>query len=165
MDEKTRKRMASSERDDWGTPQVLFDGLDKYFGGFTLDPAANHKNAKCEKYFTKEEDGLAQSWEGEKVFCNPPYGNETKYWLQKGYEESLKDNLNKVFLVAARTDTIWFSEAASKSANIFFIKGRLTFEDGTGAPAFFPSAVIVFNHCRQGTRNIRWCNREFTEFW
>ena len=38
--------MFSSERDDWETPQALFDELDAEFH-FTLDVCANESNSKC----------------------------------------------------------------------------------------------------------------------
>ena len=44
--------MFSSKKDDWETPQWLFDKLDSEFH-FTLDPCANDLNHKCDKYFTK----------------------------------------------------------------------------------------------------------------
>jgi len=61
----------SSKTDLWATPQGFFDALNTEFQ-FTLDPCANEGNAKCEKFFTEEQDGLKQDWDGEKVFCNPP---------------------------------------------------------------------------------------------
>ena len=67
----------STGKDDWGTPQDLFDALNKEFN-FTLDPCADDNNHKCAKYYTIEQDGLAQSWAGETVFCNPPYSRKTK---------------------------------------------------------------------------------------
>lgn len=51
----------SSNTNEWATPQKVFDELDAEFH-FTLDPCATKENAKCERYFTKEDDGLAQSW-------------------------------------------------------------------------------------------------------
>ncbi len=83
----------STGKDDWGTPQDLFDALNKEFG-FTLDPCADDNNHKCAKYYTKEQDGLAQSWAGETVFCNPPYSRKTKSnagqiaWVEKCYKEA-----------------------------------------------------------------------------
>lgn len=65
--------MFSSKSNEWSTPQAFYDELNKEFN-FTMDPAATKENAKCDKYFTEEEDGLLQNWEGEVVFCNPPYG-------------------------------------------------------------------------------------------
>lgn len=53
--------MFSSNTNEWATPQAFFDELNKEFD-FTLDPCATPQNAKCARYFTKEIDGLAQSW-------------------------------------------------------------------------------------------------------
>lgn len=55
--------MVSSNTPEWATPQTFFDDLDAEFH-FTLDPCSTHENAKCEKHFTKEDDGLRQSWGG-----------------------------------------------------------------------------------------------------
>lgn len=57
----------SSRSDEWATPQWLFDKLDNKYR-FTLDPCATEHNHKCDRYFTKDIDGLKQSWEGERVF-------------------------------------------------------------------------------------------------
>lgn len=51
----------SSEREDWTTPQNLFDELNAEFN-FTLDAAASPENAKCERFFTEEQNALCQNW-------------------------------------------------------------------------------------------------------
>ena len=48
-----------SQRQDWETPQFLFDALDKEFG-FEFDVCATPDNAKCRRFYTEEDDGLAQ---------------------------------------------------------------------------------------------------------
>src|ERR1700749_2089856 len=73
----------SSETDLWSTPQDVFDTLNKEFH-FTLDPCATKENAKCDMYYTKEQDGLKQGWKNERVFMNPPYRREIGRWGQKG---------------------------------------------------------------------------------
>lgn len=55
--------MFSSKTDQWETPKDFFDDLDALFH-FTLDACALPENAKCEKYFTPEMDGLKQEWGG-----------------------------------------------------------------------------------------------------
>lgn len=80
--------MFSSNTNEWATPQAFFDGLNKEFG-FTLDACATPQNAKCARYFTREDNGLTQSWDGEIVFCNPPYGREIGKWIKKAYDETL----------------------------------------------------------------------------
>lgn len=61
------KIMFSSASCEWATPQDFFDKLNDEFN-FTLDPCADENNHKCEKYFTKEQDGLKQDWSGEREY-------------------------------------------------------------------------------------------------
>ena len=135
--------MFSSKTDLWSTPQSFYDNLNKEFN-FTLDPCATKDNHKCDKFYTKEDDGLSKSWIGESVFCNPPYGREIKHWVKKCYLESMQKNTLVVALLPARTDTEWFHiYIYNKAKEIRFIKGRLKF-GGCANPAPFPSMVVVF---------------------
>lgn len=74
--------MFSSERMDWETPQDFFDKLNVEFH-FTLDPCANEQNAKCKKFYTIEQDGLTQSWQGEIVFATLLMGENCQSGLKK----------------------------------------------------------------------------------
>lgn len=135
--------MFSSKTDLWSTPQDFFDKLDSEFK-FNLDPCSTHENAKCEKYFTIEDNGLIKSWEGYNVFCNPPYGRELKKWVKKAYEESKKENTKIVMLIPARTDTSYFHDYIyNKAKEIRFVRGRLKFGQAKNS-APFPSMVVVF---------------------
>jgi len=138
--------MFSSKTDQWATPQDFFDKLNDEFH-FTLDPCADETNHKCEKYFTKEDDGLIQCWRGETVFCNPPYGREICNWVKRCYMHSVVDCGIAVMLIPARTDTKWFHEYVYNKPNveIRFIKGRLKF-GGSKNSAPFPSMVVVFRN-------------------
>lgn len=140
----------SSKTNEWATPQDFYDKLDKEFN-FTLDPCSTKENAKCRKFYTKEDDGLSKSWAGEIVFMNPPYGREIKYWIEKAYTEIIKTRERErertivVCLIPARTDTrYWHEYIFGKAKEIRFVKGRLKFGDGSGS-APFPSAVVVFD--------------------
>ena len=133
----------SSKSGEWDTPQDFYDKLDKQFN-FTLDPCATSKSAKCKKYYTEEDDGLAQDWKGQTVFVNPPYGRGIGVWLKKGYEESKKHNTVVVMLIPSRTDTKWWHDYVMKAKEVHLVRGRLKF--GTSANvAPFPSAVVVFH--------------------
>lgn len=57
----------TSNKDDWETPQALFDQLNEEFH-FTLDAASNDQNAKCEHHYTAENSGLEHSWGGERQY-------------------------------------------------------------------------------------------------
>lgn len=135
--------MFSCETDLWATPQDLYDKLNSEFN-FTLDPCATPQNAKCVKFYTKEQDGLRQDWGGDAVFCNPPYGRDIYAWVRKCFMEAQKINTTVVMLIPARTDTRYFHEFIyHKAREIRFIKGRLKFgNQKNNAP--FPSMVVVF---------------------
>jgi len=130
-----------SEKLDWPTPRGVFNKLNKEFN-FTLDPCASSENTKCARYFTEKEDGLKQSWAGEIVFMNPPYGRSIGKWIQKAYNESLKGAV-VVCLIPARTDTGWWHKYCMKAWEIRFIRGRIKFE-GAKHNAPFPSAIVIF---------------------
>jgi phage N-6-adenine-methyltransferase len=137
----------SSSSDNWATPQDFFDKLNEEFH-FTLDVCATPENAKCERYFTPEMDGLKQEWTGV-CWCNPPY-SQIKQWIQKA-SESASNGATVVMLIPARTDTsywhqyIWDTEhhRPRPGVEVRFIKGRLKF-GGSKNSAPFPSAVVIF---------------------
>ena len=60
----------TSDRSDWESPRDIYARLDKFWK-FDLDVAASDENHLCENYFTKEDDGLAQSWRGAPVLVQP----------------------------------------------------------------------------------------------
>lgn len=136
------KGLFSSNTEMWATPQAFFDELDKEFH-FDLDPCACPDNAKCAKFFTVEDDGLAQDWSGHTVFCNPPYGRKIGAWVKKCHDEAQKGT-KVVMLIPARTDTSYFHDYIYHKAEIRFIRGRLKFGNAEqGAP--FPSMVVIYN--------------------
>ena len=129
----------SSETDQWSTPEDFYNKLDRKFS-FTLDPCADLENHKTEKYFSVEDNGLTQSWDGERVFMNPPYGRQIGEWVKKASET---DGL-VVCLVPARTDTKWWHNyVVGGGAEIYYVPGRLKF-GGSKNSAPFPSAVLIY---------------------
>ena len=138
--------MYSSKSMEWSTPQAFFDALDSEFH-FTLDPCADASNHKCDSYFTKEVDGLKQSWKGQTVFCNPPYGAAIKHWVKKCAEEAKQPDTTVVMLIPARTDTSYFHDYIYQKpgVEVRFVRGRLKFGDGKNS-APFPSMVVIFRN-------------------
>lgn len=129
----------SSQSDDWATPKEFYRRLNAIFN-FTLDPCADIFNKTCAKFYTKEDDGLSKSWDGERVFMNPPYGRNIGAWVKKASEAKAL----VVCLIPARTDTIWWHEYVIKGGGqVTFLKGRLYFGDEAGQ-APFPSAIVIF---------------------
>lgn len=111
----------TSNKDDWETPQSLFDQLDEEFH-FTLDAASNDQNAKCEHHYTVENSGLEHSWEGETVFCNPPYGRNIGDWIRKASQEASKPDTLVVLLVPACVCSI--ESGPCERVDVFHVSGR-----------------------------------------
>jgi phage N-6-adenine-methyltransferase len=129
----------SSKSVEWETPLDFFQMLDEEFH-FTLDVCASDENHKCDRWFTVRENGLAQSFAGERVFCNPPYGKYIAKWIQKCATEPSEVT---VMLIPARTDTGAWHEYIFGKAEVRFVKGRLKF-NGHKWNAPFPCAVVIF---------------------
>ena len=133
------KALLPSNTCEWETPQLFFDALNAEYH-FDVDVCATENNAKCERYYSKEQDGLSQQWKGV-CWMNPPYGREIGKWMRKAYESSLY-GATVVCLVPARTDTAWWHDYAMKG-EVEFVRGRLKF-GGSKANAPFPSAIVTF---------------------
>ena len=132
--------MFTSARDDWETPQDLFRQYDDRFH-FTLDVCATEKTAKCQRYFTKEQNALLQEWGGERCWCNPPYGRIIADFVKKAVESKALT----VMLIPARTDTRWFHDYIYNRYPVEFIKGRIRFV-GAGSTAPFPSMAVIIDN-------------------
>lgn len=133
----------SSKKQVWETPPDLFDELDREFG-FDLDVCAVAETAKCRRFFSPDDDGLVQTWEGV-CWMNPPYGRQIGAWMKKAIEAA-EAGATVVALIPARTDTVWWWNSARRG-EVRFLKGRLNFwENGRPAKhaAPFPCAVVVF---------------------
>lgn len=123
-------RGADPKVDDRATTPEVFEPLQERFG-FTIDVAASARNRKCERFYSFEQDGLAQSWAGERVWCNPPY-SLIEPWLEKAWNEP--DALIVMLLPANRTEQGWWQrqiephrDRDGSRLRIEFLSGRLRF--------------------------------------
>jgi hypothetical protein len=132
----------SSEKPEHYTPRVILDAVAACLGAIDLDPCSDAReqpNVQAAQYFTRDDNGLVQTWRG-RVYMNPPYGREIDAWSAKlceSYEHG--DVTEALALLPARTDTQWFRRL--RDYVCCFIEGRLTFV-GNNDPAPFPSVVF-----------------------
>lgn len=94
------------EVDDRTTPPEVFGRWHEQFA-FTVDVAASDINARLPRFYTVEDDGLAQSWAGERVWCNPPY-SDIRPWVAKAWAEP--EAFIVMLLPANRTELDWWQE-------------------------------------------------------
>jgi phage N-6-adenine-methyltransferase len=149
--------MGSSRSCEWPTPAYIFAELDRRYGPFDLDPCATAENAKCERFFTKEQDGLAQVWTG-RVWCNPPYGRRsTPVWMRKAWEASQTTAELVLCLVRVSTGSRWWQEWA-KRGEVDFLPERIKWRENTSSP--FDSATVLFRNANSVTKPTLFCTPE-----
>jgi DNA N-6-adenine-methyltransferase (Dam) len=125
---------------EWLTPPEIIKSL----GEFDLDPCSpiNRPWPTAKNHFTEDDDGFNKDWNG-RVWCNPPYGNQTGRWLKR-----CMDHGNSIAIIFARTETKMFFDYVWNGADaLFFFKGRLKFYhvDGTQAgSAGAPSVLVAY---------------------
>jgi site-specific DNA-methyltransferase (adenine-specific) len=158
-------------KDTWQTPWSVFAPLLTEFD-FTIDGAADQDNTLLPRWWgpqsTLSEDALSADWEGERVWCNPPYSLAAQF-VEKAFMERAR--CTAVLLIPSRTDTRWWHNCIwDQTCHDWhvrvrgrFVKGRLKFSDPSGQSlrntpqsrdkygrprtnnsAPFPSAIIVF---------------------
>ena len=137
---KKHSAIFGSRTTEWPTPAELFAELDHEFH-FETDVCATTENAKCAKFFTKEQDGLKQEWTSI-CWMNPPY-DRVADWITKA-AESAERGATVVALVPARTATNWFHDYCLGREIRF--QRRLKFGHAEDE-ARFASMVVVFLPC------------------
>lgn len=143
----------SSESVEWYSPEKIVEPSREVLGGIELDPAScelANKVIRAERFFTVEDDGLAQPWEARTLFLNPPYGwhdypggtPRALVWTRKLIEEYEAGRVEEaILLVKAAIETEWFEPLWDRV--VCFPRGRVNFwreDGGHGAP--HASAVV-----------------------
>lgn len=133
---------------EWYTPAEFIEAARKTLGTIDLDPASSkiaNETVKATKFFTAEDDGLAQIWEGN-IWLNPPYSSG----LIEKFADKLvhSDYTAAIVLVNNSTDTEWFSWLAEIADAVIFPKGRVKFlkPDGTPGAPLQGQAILYFGN-------------------
>lgn len=122
--------MSGFDKDTWATPQYLFNWLNSIYD-FDVDLCASKENAKCEAYFTQDDNSLIQGWRNHQGFirnigfCNPPY-SYIKPWIDKAISES-NNGFTTVMLIPTPNGESHYHEIFVHATSITFISGRIAF--------------------------------------
>lgn len=133
--------------DERATPPAFFAQLHRQYR-FTVDAAALPYNAKLERFWTPEDDGLAQDWRGERVWCNPPF-SAIEPWVEKARHGGA--DLVVMLIPANRTELGWWQEHIEPyrdrgtGLRVVFLSGRMRFGMGGNAP--LPNTRPPFGVC------------------
>jgi phage N-6-adenine-methyltransferase len=141
----------SSVHHGWTTPPEILERLYGVVGGaFGLDPcsptrAGPNAHVRARLRYAAEDDALSLPWRTPSVFMNPPYGRALRLWVAKARAEAEAGRAGVVVgLVPARCDTGWWHQHVAGAADIWMLRGRLSFGDGS-QPAPFPSAIVIWS--------------------
>ena len=160
--------------DQWRTPDRLWWGINSMFGPFVLDLFADASNAKCEAYYSAEDNALSQNWSERlaglngAAYANPPYSRASQHEGQyitgmrqiMAHTQAMRGSGGRyVFLIKAATGEVWWPEEAD---HIAFIRGRISFDlpdwyrPAEGQPsessAGFGAAIAVFDKTWRGPK-------------
>lgn len=131
---------------EWETPDSLFCRLNEEFG-FTVDVCARAENAKSDRFWTPEDDGLGQLWDDEICWMNPPWGQAIQEWLKKAVHECRNGADRVVALLPARTDTRWWHRYVMLADEVRLMRGRPWFRlNGESAGrSRLPCVIVAFS--------------------
>lgn len=112
------KAVTSSQSHEWYTPEPWPSLARQLMGAIDLDPAScaeANEIVKATHIFTKDDDGLLQTWFG-RVWNNPPYGLDEEQksvcakWVRKAIESYRSGAVEQLMLlVNSSTGTGWFA--------------------------------------------------------
>jgi ParB family chromosome partitioning protein len=130
---------------EWYTPVEYVEAARRVMGGIDLDPAScalANLTVKAARFFTKDDDGLAQAWSG-RVFLNPPGGLVREFW-RKLIAESVS-GVNEAVWIGYSLQQLQTLQTADtfgplEMANTFCVpRRRIAFIDATGKPSKSPT--------------------------
>jgi phage N-6-adenine-methyltransferase len=142
---------------DWKTPVMLFAALDSEFH-FSVDVCASPWNAQCEKYFTIENNGLSQEWNGV-CWCNPPFDESQKLWVRKAWEEAQRGCTVAVIIPGNYHDSEWWHKYALRASEIRYMRGRARFLNEEGKETSMRTILLIFRPYSQGPPVVKSIDR------
>ncbi len=131
----------NSGNSEWYTPAEYVEVARSVLGGFDLDPASSevaNRTVKAERFFTAEDDGLAQEWPIGRIWMNPPYAKGLMDAFAERFVTEAERGSTGIVLVNNATETAWFQGLARACAALCLPRGRIRYLDATATPANAP---------------------------
>ena len=150
FDNDLRYRSGTHDMQRQLTPPYVLEPARQALGGLIdLDPCTEPDNpTAAAKIYTVDDDGLAQPWDAQAIYVNPPYGKAREPWVLRCVDAAAEGR-SVVLLIPAHTDTRIFQKAMETASWVLLIKGRVKFgvlrQNRRQEAASHPSALIGWN--------------------
>ena len=135
-----------SERDVRFTPPDFLDHIYAVWGEPDIDPCGHaHSPVRATRAIMLSEggDGLLDDWGGKFAYVNPPFSSLLR-WLRRAEDQWRRGNVEKVVaLVPARLDAPWYHDHLRHVADVWILRGRLSFGTLAGKGNQAPFALMV----------------------
>ena len=120
------------KNDEYITPKIMLKNFCKtaQITYPLLDVAATKENKKCRSFYSYDHSALKHEWT-KPFFCNPPY-SQTARFLEYGIEQVKKHKVPGLYLLFAKTDSLYWKKYVFPYGLIFWINGRVQFETEQG---------------------------------
>ena len=146
-------------KQDYGTPRIFLDAVERRFGGLDVDLACTADDTKAlHGYYHPEFDSLREHWAFDHLFgnlwLNPPFSNIGD-WAKKCAEEAKGRHGFILLLTPASIGTDWFRDHVRGQAYVLGLSPRLTFE---GCEDPYPKDLMlsVYGYGFSGFDTWRW---------
>lgn len=127
-----QKIQYTNKSDYWNTPSDLYANIINE-GWIDYNPA--------DSMITPFNQNVSK-YSGSKIYINPPFSLLSKQEMFETLVGLLVNNNKVLLLMPARTDTKYFHNFLKLAPRVYFIKGRLAFNDKGSAP--FPTILLEF---------------------
>jgi hypothetical protein len=129
--------------DEWFTQAVHVAAVREVLGTIDLDPAScerANETVGAARYFTKDQDGLAQPWVAGTLFLNPPYPRLASQFVSRLRTCHASGDVGEaILLVHADTGSSWFEPLLDFP--VCLVKGCIRYVDGTKSPDDKPDSA------------------------
>ena len=147
-----KSKTPSDEKDLWGTDWGCFYDAQHLAGRkFSHDVCAEAHTAKCDSFWTKDDDALSMDWPHD-WWCNPPFSLKMEF-IRKARESQAK-GVAGVMLLPYEPLTAWWRANLSHDVVIYEPDGRYNFLERDGVTkksgVNFGSVFVLFPANRIG---------------